>query len=148
MKNHLQSDCHNVRVLALEDFALTTKSERAFDDTTLVASKSIIEQSLIIQETVVSDILKTKISVYNDKYNHSLALTILSNILSDLSEDNTIAPFIQDRWYTSALMHLLINKIKLHRNTDTMQVLLLNMFLHYLQTLWKRALNLLRIRMH
>lgn len=112
MKNHLQSECHDTRVLALEDVASTTNPECISDNTALNASKIIMEQSAGIRDSVASIILNREVSAFDDTYIRSLALTILSNVLSTLSKEKILAPFIQDEWYISSLMPSLIDEIK------------------------------------
>jgi len=112
MKIYLHSDRHDTRVLALEDLASTTNSDLSFDDTALKASKIIMEQNSGIRESVASIILTKEVCAFDDKYIRSLALTTLSNILSTLSKEKILTPFIQDKWYTLSLIPSLIDEIK------------------------------------
>lgn len=112
MNNHLQSECHDIRVMALEDVASTTNPGFIYDNTALNASKIIMEQSSGIRDSVTSIILNREVGVFDDKYIRSLSLTILSNVLSNLSAENILAPFIQDKWYISSLLPSLIDEIK------------------------------------
>ena len=112
LKSYLRSDCHDVRVLALEDLASTTDSEHSFDDTALKASKILMESNSGIRESVASIILTKEACAFDDKYIRSLALTTLSNVLSTLSDEKILTPFIQDKWYTLSLMPSLIDEIK------------------------------------
>ena len=111
MKIHLYSDCHDIRVMALEDVVSTTNSEHSFDDTALKASKMIMEKDLGIRESLSSIILEKEVNVFNDKYIRCLALTILSNVFSTLSKERILTPFIQDKW-SSSLIPSLIDEIK------------------------------------
>lgn len=112
MNSHIHSGRYDVRVMALEDMASTTNSEHSLlDDTALKASTIIMEKNLGIRESVSSIILEKEDNAFNDDYVRSLALTILSNVLSTLSKEKTLTPFIQDKWYVSSLIPSLIDEI-------------------------------------
>jgi len=111
-KKHLHSDFHDVRVLALEDVASTTSHGHSSDDTALNACKIIMEQKSDIGDSMASIIFDKEFIHSDDKYIRSLALTILSNALSTLSEEKSLTPLIQDKWYRESLMPSLINEIK------------------------------------
>jgi len=111
-KSFLGSECHDTCVLALEDMAFTTNSDDSSDDTALNASKLIMEEVTGIRDSVASIILKKEVTAFDGQYIRSLALTILSNVLSTLSKENILIPLIQDEWYRSSLMPSLIDEIK------------------------------------
>lgn len=114
MKKNLKSDCHDVRLFALEVVASTTNSEDAPDDTALSASKLIMDEKKFgIRESVAWILFPKKKDVFDDRYIRSLALTILSNVLSTLSNSNVLTPFLQDVWYTKSLIPVLVEEIKM-----------------------------------
>jgi len=111
IKNYLCSECHDVRLLALEDVACTT-SEDSADGIALNASKIIMEKITGIRDSIASILLKKEVDAFDGQYIRSLALTILSNVLSTLSKENVLIPLIQDEWYMSSLMPSLIDEVK------------------------------------
>lgn len=115
MKRDLTSDRHDVRLLALEVVASTTNSDGGCGDTAVSASKMIMGDAASgIRDSVASILLtgKEDADVFDDGYVRSLALTIFSNVLSTLSKEKLLSPFVRDEWYTSSLIPVLVDEIK------------------------------------
>eukprot|EP00555_Chaetoceros_dichaeta_P000166 CAMPEP_0198276866 /NCGR_PEP_ID=MMETSP1447-20131203/65539_1 /TAXON_ID=420782 /ORGANISM="Chaetoceros dichaeta, Strain CCMP1751" /LENGTH=397 /DNA_ID=CAMNT_0043971839 /DNA_START=24 /DNA_END=1218 /DNA_ORIENTATION=- len=111
-KNKLCSDCYDERMLALEEIASVTNPEHSYDETALITCKTIMEPKSSIREYVASIIVEKEVSPLDGKYVRTLALTILANAMSTLSEEKVLTPLIQDKWYTTSLMPSLIDEMK------------------------------------
>jgi len=112
LKNRLLSDCHDLRMLALEDVASFTNPTYSSDDTALNVCKVIMEPKSNIREYMASIISEKEVSLLDGKYMRTLAISIMTNVLSTLSKEKILTIFIQDKWYTTTLMPSLIDQIK------------------------------------
>jgi len=117
-QTQLLSNAYDEQLFGLEDVASTTNSQLSSDDIVLKASKLIMldEKYLGIRESISSIIKQNENEnsfLPDTKYFRGLALTILANVLSALSRENTLSSYIKDgQWCILSLIPSLIDDMK------------------------------------
>jgi len=108
---NLKSEVYDARIITLQDLSLTTASESK--EITSTACKLIFGKYTEILQYVVTDIMKrvenrSITDDDSDEFERSLNLTILGNLLSAESENETITSLIQNSSWTEKLIETLI----------------------------------------